>query len=301
MICRSVYYLHNFCNIAHLDLSLENIVIDTNTNVVRIIDFGLAKHFGNKNINNNNNNNNNNNDSGNRMNANWQYDGIIGKNAYHSPEIRNIYNYVLKIQNSKNTNGIVEISDNMKYDARSADVWAIGVILFMMLAGCQPWHVAESSDTLFKLIANGKIRYVLDAWNSTKYVDNDGIDLLTRIFKPENERININGILDHPYVKFGPRTIYQNDSLLNKEQTNEIDNKSEDSPLTPDSFDKDIIIKEANDCQNNNKSIEKNGFTCDTPMNKQNTIPNTNNNNTNNNNTVHTDSCILYSNTSKYL
>ena len=185
MLARSIYYLHVHCNIAHLDISLENTVIDANTNVTRVIDFGLARHF--PNITNKNNDG-----------TNWKYSGFTGKIPYHSPEIRTIFNVVreqlISQTNNNDTNNStnntnanrndinnelseIVIDSNLWYDARGADVWALGVILFILLVGGQPWEVADSDQEPFKMIMNGQMREVLACWKSEKFVDNDAFGM----------------------------------------------------------------------------------------------------------------------------
>lgn len=163
-IARCIYYLHIHCNVAHLDLSLENMVIDDT--ICRIIDFGLARKCP---IGNNNKNNAKNHKNNKNRNIKWKYDGYVGKKLYQSPEIRKIKYYLL--------NGMRVPLDAM-YDPRSADIWALGVMLFIMLIGAQPWHVAEHTDMSFDLIIKGEISFVLNEWKSHDYVEPDALGML---------------------------------------------------------------------------------------------------------------------------
>ncbi|KZV67507.1 hypothetical protein PENSPDRAFT_688036 [Peniophora sp. CONT] len=40
-------------------------------------------------------------------------------------------------------------SDNKTYDPRTADIWALGVLLVQIMTGTTPWDVAQSSDARF--------------------------------------------------------------------------------------------------------------------------------------------------------
>eukprot|EP00484_Ammonia_sp_Unknown_P027794 CAMPEP_0197042956 /NCGR_PEP_ID=MMETSP1384-20130603/19257_1 /TAXON_ID=29189 /ORGANISM="Ammonia sp." /LENGTH=345 /DNA_ID=CAMNT_0042474165 /DNA_START=25 /DNA_END=1062 /DNA_ORIENTATION=- len=87
------------------------------------------------------------------------------------------------------------------FDAAANDVWCIGVCLFMLAAGCMPWYVANESDASFRCIMNGQIRPLLKSWNKLALFDDDLIDLLTKIFRPEARRISIVQIQQHVWLR----------------------------------------------------------------------------------------------------
>ena len=168
-ICRTVSWLHSK-GIAHLDLSLENtLLFDENGELIKLIDFGVSHDI--NNINNN---------------GSWINNKRIGKTAYMAPEV-----WAQK-----------------DYDCRKADVWTLGVMLFMMLIGCPPYnrpiikrHNKDSKgDAALSFLINGKIDIILNAWNRSWMVSDDAKDLLIHIFKIENQRINMNQVLSHPFV-----------------------------------------------------------------------------------------------------
>ena len=153
-----VYYLHQR-GIAHLDLSLENTVInsidDNNFNnndpIVRIIDFGLAQVRPNNNSSNSNNNNNN-----------WVYDGYVGKKGYQAPEIRKIRKFKRKKEN---------VPIDYYYNPQSADIWCLGIMLFMMTTGSPPWEAAETKSNTYNYVMKGNLRQLLICWNRQNWVE----------------------------------------------------------------------------------------------------------------------------------
>eukprot|EP01084_Bolivina_argentea_P094478 169847_1 len=99
-ICRSVAYLHSI-GIAHLDLSLENIMVYVGTNneiSLKLIDFGVAHDY--------------------NKHKTWISNKRVGKPRYMAYEVWN----------------------RKKGDCRAADVWSLAVILFIILTGIKPFQ-----------------------------------------------------------------------------------------------------------------------------------------------------------------
>eukprot|EP01084_Bolivina_argentea_P013853 25952_1 len=93
-----------------------------------------------------------------------------------------------------------EVFARKKYDPRCADIWSLGVMLFMMLIGAPPYQVPSPSNPAFNFIVNGRLRDVLKHWKRLRCVTRDAIDLLNKIFKKENERITMDDLLKHPFL-----------------------------------------------------------------------------------------------------
>jgi len=163
-LLETINYFHTIHHLCHLDLSLENILINSKTMVVKICDFGLSLVFENDNKNLPNGHN-------------FLCSQYAGKMQYKAPEI-NERNY---------------------FDARLADVWAIGVILFIMLCGIPPFEFAHNNDLRYQYIINGRLLELIKLWKLEETVPKDAIDLLFQIFKVEKERITMEKILNHPY------------------------------------------------------------------------------------------------------
>jgi len=134
-------------------------VLLTEDGLVKVIDFGVCKRYKPKN-----------NDFRTKG-------GFVGKQGYCAPEVYS----------------------GKDYDGRKADVWSLGVILFVLLTGAPPYQFPLNSDAGFRIIYEGGIEKLLTAWK--RPIEPDAQDLLLRIFRPEIQRISSEELLEHPYVK----------------------------------------------------------------------------------------------------
>ena len=106
---------------------------------------------------------------------------FVGKKQYKSPEV------MLKYE----------------FNAKSNDLWCVGVCLFMILCGIPPWEFAMKSDRRFKeIVLNNNLINVLKSWNKIKYVNNDIVDLFDRMFQFEHKRIGIQDLKKHSWLKY---------------------------------------------------------------------------------------------------
>jgi len=175
--------------IVHFDLKLENVVMskileqdrkryESRMTVngrefdwcVKLIDFGLARHF---------------------VGNNWMYrEGRKGTPRYMAPEIaagsRNIQN------------------------ARNADIWPIGIMLWECLAGLPLWKEAKPEVKIYKeMLLAGSFRKWFDKLcnlpqnrHFPQFVPTQAADLLDGIFRPiPQERLSIENILAHDFLK----------------------------------------------------------------------------------------------------
>lgn len=87
------------------------------------------------------------------------------------------------------------------FDAFALDVWACGVILFLLLTGAPPWDPAvgpRDSDVRYVYVRDGRLRDLLSAWGIT--LPNLAIDLLMRLLDADpRTRITIPELLRHPW------------------------------------------------------------------------------------------------------
>ena len=113
-----VEYMHNI-GIAHMDLKLENIMIDTSNKKVKIIDFGESKVF----------------HDINHIETVINEHGIHGSEPYIAPE---------------------EFSEKF-YDPEKVDVWSCGIILYEILYISIPWTKACLNNNRYKLFIDGYV------------------------------------------------------------------------------------------------------------------------------------------------
>jgi len=174
----AVEYLHNH-RVAHRDLKLDNIVLDgSKPPRIKVCDFGFAK--------------------------NWDREANmftqIGTPVYMSPQLIS----------SKNT--------NVGYDATKADVWACGVLLFVMLLGMFPYDHTEhpdpnSSDAHVEVW----LQQIKCSWRESprvaeyaKKLSDECRDMLDKMFDlDEKRRIDISGIKKHAWFKLPVGEVYE--------------------------------------------------------------------------------------------
>jgi serine/threonine protein kinase len=89
------------------------------------------------------------------------------------------------------------------FDGFAIDIWACGVILFIMLVGLPPWEFARPEDPRYKMVAQkGKLAKMLNSWQ--KPVSPEAADLLQRMLSENpRDRLTLMEIKDHPWVAQG--------------------------------------------------------------------------------------------------
>lgn len=106
----------------------------------------------------------------------------LGTEGYMAPEIR-----------------------NRKYDGKSVDLFAAGIILFVMYSGSPPFERTESNDPYYKVFS---AKDYLKFWNAHSkrkpagFYTPDFINLINNMLahRPE-DRLTTEQVLDHPWVK----------------------------------------------------------------------------------------------------
>lgn len=109
--------------------------------------------------------------------------GTCGKWHYMSPEIHN---------------------NNTPFDGYTVDMWAAGVILFLMLTGFPPWDRPSTTDERFKYMSAGYLVQMLTEWEIG--LSPDAMDLLQRMmFLDPKDRLSLDQVRAHPWMVNGPR------------------------------------------------------------------------------------------------
>ena len=109
---------HGFC---HRDLKPENCMIDTRTDTLKIIDFGMSKHL----------------ESAKTL--------LIGTPDYMAPELLT-HNLADVMRGGDNPEG--------EYDARAVDVWSMGALLFICVAGVFPFEDPKRPNDMTATLEN---------------------------------------------------------------------------------------------------------------------------------------------------
>ena len=103
-----------------------------------------------------------------------------------------------------------EIIKGLIYNSKLVDIWSSGIILYAMVFGCLPFD-EQNDELLFKKILNGKIEFPNE--DSTS---NQCKDLIIKMLESEPEkRININDILNHPFLNYGKRKFCETQKVYN--------------------------------------------------------------------------------------
>lgn len=85
------------------------------------------------------------------------------------------------------------------FDGFAIDLWAAGVILFIMLVGLPPWEFAGEEDPRYRMVARGGLERMLESWNRT--VSGLATDLLQKMLREDpRQRLSLCEVKDHPWV-----------------------------------------------------------------------------------------------------
>lgn len=156
-----VEYLQSI-GVCHRDMSLENILVTRDGNC-RIIDLGMSLRCPVA-------------EDGTFLPIPPQ--GACGKRNYISPE---------------------SLANNAPFIGPLVDIWALGVILFILLTGVPPVETSSQLDPRFRLICSGGLRQMLLQWNI--HISEEAMDLLQKILRGNpNERLTIREMKAHPWM-----------------------------------------------------------------------------------------------------
>ena len=92
-----------------------------------------------------------------------------------------------------------EILQNTTFDGFSVDIWAAGIVLFIMLVGLPPFEWASMDDPRFRLICRGGLKQLVDQWQ--RPISLEAVDLLQQIFREDpRDRPSLFQIMQHPFL-----------------------------------------------------------------------------------------------------
>lgn len=161
-ILAGVKFLHSK-GVIHRDMSLENLLYDKRSRRALIIDLGMCLKLP-------------------CPAASHVYvgpQGTCGKFAYMSPEI----------------------FANQGFISWAPDIWALGIILFIMLTGIPPIQTPSSVDPRYVFIKEGKLEELMRMWK-LGYVSAEARDLLLKMIVVEpTRRLTIEEIYQHPWIR----------------------------------------------------------------------------------------------------
>jgi len=171
-ILQGLYFLQSK-GICHRDLSLENILVDEDNCLV--IDFGMCLRVPYTSQ-----------ESATRISSISdgltrrliRPQGTCGKHNYMSPEI---------------------FENRESFDGFAIDLWAAGVILYIMLTGFPPYDHATLSDQRFEIIVNGQLVDQLQSWDI--HLGEQAGNLLQSMLQLRpNDRLTLAQVMEHEWV-----------------------------------------------------------------------------------------------------
>mmetsp|Transcript_15115 Transcript_15115/g.17386 ORF Transcript_15115/g.17386 Transcript_15115/m.17386 type:complete len:419 (-) Transcript_15115:373-1629(-) len=104
-----------------------------------------------------------------------------------------------------------EIHDNTApFDGFAVDLWAAGVMLFMMVTGFPPFERPHDSDDQFRFMADGHLVDLLNHWKLG--LSTEVMDLLQgMLYGDPKKRLCLNKVMEHPWLqvndKYGERLV----------------------------------------------------------------------------------------------
>lgn len=106
----------------------------------------------------------------------WKCSGQVGSRSFIAPEM------------------FIEAA----YDGLAADMWSLGVLLFVLFTGLPPFHAAIQIDLRFQKLARNGIRPLISAWNL--HIPSAACDLLDGLLCIDpDSRITAKQALHHPF------------------------------------------------------------------------------------------------------
>jgi serine/threonine protein kinase len=105
--------------------------------------------------------------------------GVTGTESYRAPEIQFAPCYI----------------------GEKADMYSLGVILFILLSGCPPYSRPNRDDRAFCAIWHGKVNEVVDSYMQTKnFLSPLASNLLSGLMCPPSRRLTVDEVLSHPWI-----------------------------------------------------------------------------------------------------
>ncbi|KAF0700497.1 Aste57867_8981 [Aphanomyces stellatus] len=93
-----------------------------------------------------------------------------------------------------------EVVQGIEYDPAKADVWSLGIMLFMLLSGIPLWQIAAPKDPLFAFVKKQGLRRVTTAWNLR--LDDTVMELLEGMLCMDlTKRFSLAQVAAHAFVK----------------------------------------------------------------------------------------------------
>lgn len=167
-IALGLQFLHQHVGVAHRDLSLENVLLTASSGrgvTAKLCDFGLS------------------------MDASALSTESVGKFYYMAPEVVDCLGDIGE--------------DKDGYDGKAADVWSLGVMLFIMLTGSPLFADERTRAPTLRVLAKYGVTKVFELWgNIQRRFSRRTVNLLACMLqvRPEH-RLTIDEVVRHPALR----------------------------------------------------------------------------------------------------
>ncbi|KAF0700145.1 Aste57867_9333 [Aphanomyces stellatus] len=95
-----------------------------------------------------------------------------------------------------------EVVAQHSYDPIKADVWSLGIMLFIMLSGIPLVELASEADSRFRILRAKGLKKLVQMWNMTHLFEPAALDLLELMLNPNPEtRLTMEQVANHVYVR----------------------------------------------------------------------------------------------------
>ena len=165
--------------VCHRDLSLGNILVHQNS--IKIVDFDLS------------------------LRVPFMKSNNINGHGRHITDVSEGDTRLLMTAQGQSSNWAFMSPEVVKkgsdFDGFSHDLWAAGVILYILLVGHKPFHWAHKSDKQFLLLSeNRSLKETLLYWGIS--LSDDAFDLLQNmLLRDPRQRLTLAQVMHHPWVK----------------------------------------------------------------------------------------------------
>jgi calcium/calmodulin-dependent protein kinase I len=174
-LLQAVQFLHSR-GVAHRDIKPENILLtsDGDDTSIKVADFGMAKRFRDAN--------------GNRFEQPDMFT-LCGSVWYAAPEVFGRPREQMNCQ---------------PYDER-CDIWSIGIIAYLLLAGYMPFQEARDENEVVRDACRGKYEFHSEYWDS---ISKQAKDLIASLLKVHPvQRCTLQEALDSPWVNLNTAAV----------------------------------------------------------------------------------------------